>query len=44
MRIGHGLDVHRVSAAPSRSLWLGLVGVISGELFLLLKVIDLAAL
>ena len=25
MRIGHGIDVHRVSDDPSRSLWLGLV-------------------
>ena len=27
MRIGHGLDVHRVSDDPSRALWLGLVEV-----------------
>ncbi|MGD0693108.1 MAG: 2-C-methyl-D-erythritol 2,4-cyclodiphosphate synthase, partial [Acidimicrobiales bacterium] len=27
MRIGHGLDVHRVSDDPSRSLWLGLVEI-----------------
>ena len=27
MRIGHGLDVHRVSDDPSRSLWLGLVQI-----------------
>jgi 2-C-methyl-D-erythritol 2,4-cyclodiphosphate synthase len=27
MRIGHGVDVHRVSADPSRDLWLGLVKV-----------------
>lgn len=27
MRIGHGLDVHRVSEDPSRSLWLGLVEI-----------------
>ena len=25
MRIGHGIDVHRVSDDPSRKLWLGLV-------------------
>jgi 2-C-methyl-D-erythritol 2,4-cyclodiphosphate synthase len=27
MRIGHGLDVHRVSDDPLRSLWLGLVEI-----------------
>jgi 2-C-methyl-D-erythritol 2,4-cyclodiphosphate synthase len=27
MRIGHGLDVHRVSDDASRSLWLGLVEI-----------------
>lgn len=27
MRIGHGLDVHRVSDDASRSLWLGLVQI-----------------
>jgi 2-C-methyl-D-erythritol 2,4-cyclodiphosphate synthase len=27
MRIGHGLDVHRISDDPSRSLWLGLVEI-----------------
>lgn len=27
MRIGHGLDVHRVSDDPSRTLWLGLVEI-----------------
>src|SRR5271170_7024872 len=27
MRIGHGLDVHRVSDDPMRSLWLGLVEI-----------------
>ena len=27
MRIGHGIDVHRVSDDPSRSLWLGLVEI-----------------
>lgn len=27
MRIGHGVDVHRLSDDPSRSLWLGLVEV-----------------
>ena len=27
MRIGHGLDVHRVSDDPSRLLWLGLVEI-----------------
>jgi len=27
MRIGHGLDVHRVSDDSSRSLWLGLVEI-----------------
>src|ERR1700691_103126 len=27
MRIGHGLDVHRVSDDPSRVLWLGLVEI-----------------
>ena len=27
MRIGHGIDVHRVSDDPSRELWLGLVHV-----------------
>ena len=27
MRIGHGLDVHRLSEDPSRSLWLGLVEI-----------------
>jgi 2-C-methyl-D-erythritol 2,4-cyclodiphosphate synthase len=27
MRIGHGLDVHRVSGDPSRPLWLGLVEI-----------------
>lgn len=27
MRIGHGLDVHRVSDDPSRTLWLGLVAI-----------------
>ena len=27
MRIGHGLDVHRVSDDPSRALWLGLVEI-----------------
>jgi len=27
MRIGHGIDAHRVSDDPSRSLWLGLVVV-----------------
>lgn len=27
MRIGHGIDVHRVSEDPTRELWLGLVKV-----------------
>jgi 2-C-methyl-D-erythritol 2,4-cyclodiphosphate synthase len=27
MRIGHGIDVHRVSDDASRSLWLGLVAI-----------------
>ena len=27
MRIGHGIDVHRVSDDPTRELWLGLVRV-----------------
>jgi 2-C-methyl-D-erythritol 2,4-cyclodiphosphate synthase len=27
MRIGHGIDVHRVSDDPSRALWLGLVEI-----------------
>src|SRR5580658_3049435 len=27
MRIGHGLDVHRVSDDASRTLWLGLVEI-----------------
>jgi 2-C-methyl-D-erythritol 2,4-cyclodiphosphate synthase len=27
MRIGHGLDVHRVSDDPGRSLWLGLIEI-----------------
>jgi 2-C-methyl-D-erythritol 2,4-cyclodiphosphate synthase len=27
MRIGHGLDVHRVSDDPARTLWLGLVEI-----------------
>jgi 2-C-methyl-D-erythritol 2,4-cyclodiphosphate synthase len=27
MRIGHGIDVHRVSDDPSRTLWLGLVEI-----------------
>lgn len=27
MRIGHGIDVHRVSDDPSRVLWLGLVAI-----------------
>ena len=27
MRIGHGIDVHRFSADPSRPLWLGLVEI-----------------
>ena len=27
MRIGHGIDVHRVSDDPTRELWLGLVKV-----------------
>src|SRR5271170_1349878 len=27
MRIGHGIDVHRVSDDPSRALWLGLVAI-----------------
>ncbi|MGB8195750.1 MAG: 2-C-methyl-D-erythritol 2,4-cyclodiphosphate synthase [Acidimicrobiales bacterium] len=27
MRIGHGLDVHRISEDASRSLWLGLVEI-----------------
>ncbi len=27
MRIGHGIDVHRISDDPSRTLWLGLVAI-----------------
>ena len=27
MRIGHGIDVHRVSEDPTRTLWLGLVEI-----------------
>jgi 2-C-methyl-D-erythritol 2,4-cyclodiphosphate synthase len=27
MRIGHGIDVHRLSSDPSRPLWLGLVEI-----------------
>ena len=27
MRIGHGIDVHRVSDDPTRTLWLGLVEI-----------------
>jgi 2-C-methyl-D-erythritol 2,4-cyclodiphosphate synthase len=27
MRIGHGIDVHRVSDDPARTLWLGLVEI-----------------
>ncbi len=27
MRIGHGVDVHRVSDDPAKTLWLGLVAI-----------------
>jgi 2-C-methyl-D-erythritol 2,4-cyclodiphosphate synthase len=27
VRIGHGIDVHRISDDPSRTLWLGLVAI-----------------
>ncbi len=30
MRIGHGIDVHRVSDDPTRELWLGLVFIPEG--------------